>query len=97
MIKEDLGTFYKTEIISLPQEAEHETNLIPKNKQNPNAFYIIYSPIIIVGYLDTGKCFIYDVFGKYLGALEKQDLKKLFTKIGAFLRLEKLRKPIKLI
>jgi len=89
IINVDRGAFDERTILTLPEEAELETNLIPKEKQNPNAFYLIYSPIIIVYYLDTGKCFVYSVFGKYLGTLEKQDLKKLFSKIGLILRLEK--------
>ncbi|MEM2368414.1 MAG: hypothetical protein QXQ50_09315 [Candidatus Bathyarchaeia archaeon] len=89
MIREDLGTYYKTEIISLPETAEHETNLIPKDKQNPYAKYIIWHPIRIVAYTDTGKCFVYSELGEFLGELEKQDLKKLFSKIGRFLKLVK--------
>lgn len=89
MIHEDMGNYYKTEIISLPTEIEHEINLIPKNKQNPNLIYIIKHPIKIIYYLDNEKCFIYDELGSYLGDLEKHDLKRLFSKIGHVLRLVK--------
>jgi len=85
----DRGAFEERLNFSLPEEAELETSLIPKEKQNPNAFYVIHHPIIIVYYLDSGKCFVYSEFGKFLGSLEKQDLKKVFSKIGRILRLEK--------
>lgn len=86
MIQEDLGEYYKRELISLPQEIDHEINLIPKEKQNPNAIYVIHHPIKIVYYMGTEKCFVYTELGMFLGTLEKYHLKRLFSKIGAILR-----------
>lgn len=75
--------------ITLPEEYEIEKTLIPEEKQNLNAIYLRTPAFTLTFYKDTEKCFVYTVKGKFLGALEKQDLKKAFTKIGTILKLVK--------
>jgi hypothetical protein len=92
--KLDRGSFYETHNFTFPEETEHEITLIPKEKQNKNAYYLLYENLIIVFYLDTEKCFVYSVNGKYLANFSIADLKTLFKRIGTVLKFVKSRKSI---
>ena len=78
--------------ITLPtEEAKIDESLLPK-EANPNLFWIMRSPMKIVFYLDTQKCFAYDNQGIYICTLEKHDLRKLFWRIGVLLKALKEKK-----
>ena len=91
---EDLGEYERVMSITLPsEEARIDESLLPK-EANPNLFWIMRSPMKIVFYLDTQKCFAYDNQGIYICTLEKHDLKKLFWRIGVLLRSLKDKKML---
>lgn len=83
----DYGGIKESIIASLPREAKIDRTLIPQEKENENAFYIRTPAFCITFYLDSHKCFAYALDGEYLGALERQDVKKLFSKFGRILKL----------
>jgi len=89
---EDLGEYERIMSITLPtEEAKIDESLLPK-EANPNLFWIMRSPMKIVFYLDTQKCFAYDNQGIYICTLEKHDLRKLFWRIGVLLKALKEKK-----
>jgi len=86
VMEADHGGYLEKTILSLPEEFEVDKSFIPPEKENMNAFYIRTPVFVITFYKDTKKCFVYTLSGKWLGNLEKSDLNKLFSKIGAILR-----------
>lgn len=85
MFTEDLGNFERVRTVSFPKDIYEKETVIPKNP-NPNIITIIKSPIRIIIYKDSGKCFVYDGDKNYLGNFERYDLRRLFNKIGGYLR-----------
>lgn len=84
----DHGQVKEVTTLRFPQETEMQSHMIPK-KPNPHLKAIIRWPVEMIWYTDTGKGFVYDTDHNYLGSLERSDLKRLFSRSGALLRLEK--------
>ena len=92
IFSEDLGEYERIMSITLPsEEAKISESLLPK-EVNPNLFWVMRTPMKIVFYIDTQKCFAYDNQGIYICTLEKHDLKKLFWRIGVLLKALKEKK-----
>ena len=86
LIKEDLGRFES--ITKYVMDCSVTESIVPKER-NPNLVYLMKTPLKIVYYLDTERCFVYDLSGNYSGEFENKDLKRLFYRIGALLRYKK--------
>lgn len=57
-----------------------------KGKSDPNIERIITPPFSLKRYEGQSNVLVSDKHGKWLGSLEKHDLKNLFFEIGAMLR-----------
>jgi hypothetical protein len=87
----DLGKVEQQIALTFPENSQYLNVEIPKTR-NPDLFKIYFGNIKICWYFDEKKGFVFDENGLWLGSYDKQDLKKLFFKIGRLLRLEKSRK-----
>jgi len=85
ILREDFGKYEKVTSLSFPSDVYEKETVIPKSP-NPNLISIIKSPIRIIYYLDSNKCFAYDNDKNYLGNFERHDLKRLFNAIGGVLK-----------
>jgi len=91
LMKMDLGKVEQQIALTFPENSKYLNVEIPKER-NPDLFKIYFGNIKICWYFDEKKGFVYDENGLWLGSFDKQDLKKLFFKIGTILKIEKFRK-----
>jgi hypothetical protein len=85
----DLKQYEKVQTIRFaPNMSIDQEHYISKNP-NPDAISINLFALRILYYISTDMCYVYDNKRNYLGRLDSQDLKKVFNKIGAILRLRK--------
>lgn len=72
-------------VITTTQDSEMSTSVIPK-ASNPQIEKITTPPFSLKRYKGQKDVLVSDKHGKWLGKLEKHDLKNLFSEIGAMLR-----------
>jgi len=69
---------------------ESNTRRTTKRKyKNGNLVYLMKTPLKIAYYLNSKRCFVYDLNGNFAAELEKKDLNSLYSRIGHLRRYKK--------
>lgn len=85
IFKLDKGNVEQTITLVFPENSRY-SNMETPSEANPSLTSFNIGNVRLSFYNDSGKGFVYDCDGIYVGRFEKHDLKNLFARIGLFLQ-----------